>query len=245
MLLLKGSLGRGAGDERSDVDLVIVSAPGRLAELWSSRRQTAERLGRFLGGFDEVPWQAAHTFIGLYDGPVKVDFFYQEGEPAVDPWLREGFHALVDSDGVADALQARLSQAPEPPDLRDFDAHAWDWLWWLHTKLRRRKELWLIYIELVKFVETILLAGHNVLSSEPWRGASTVEERLPVESRRALQAALPRAPEAEELQRSLDAAVRAYLLLRRPLCAERQMPLAEQLCAQVLPVLRQAPRDST
>ncbi|MDQ4047927.1 MAG: nucleotidyltransferase domain-containing protein, partial [Actinomycetota bacterium] len=80
-LLLKGSLGRGEGDERSDLDLVIVTLPGRLDQLWSERRRAAERLGRWLGGFDEVPWQAPNTFIGFYDGPVKVDFFYQEEEP--------------------------------------------------------------------------------------------------------------------------------------------------------------------
>lgn len=244
-LLLKGSLGRGAGDERSDVDLVIVTAPGRLVELWSSRRQTAEGLGRFLGGFDEVPWQAAHTFLGFYDGPVKVDFFYQEGEPIVDPWLREGFQALVDLDGLADALRARLSAADLPDISSDFDAHAWDWLWWLDVKLSRQQEPWLIYFELVKFVETILLAGHNVLSSEPWRGASTVEERLSPQSRQALRAALPTTPDIEELQRALDVAVEEYVLLRQRLSTERRMPLAEELGAQVLPVLHQAKRDSS
>src|SRR5918992_5400514 len=86
-LLLKGSLARGAGDERSDLDLVIVTKPGRLGELWADRRDIAAKLGRWLGGFDEAAWHAPNTFIGLYDGPVKVDFFYQEAEPHADPWL--------------------------------------------------------------------------------------------------------------------------------------------------------------
>jgi predicted nucleotidyltransferase len=64
-LLLKGSLARGQADERSDVDLVIVTMPSRLRELWANRRDVADRLGRWLRGFVEVPWQAPHTFIGF------------------------------------------------------------------------------------------------------------------------------------------------------------------------------------
>ena len=56
-------------------------------------------------GFDEVAWQAPHTFIGFCDGPVKVDFFFQEGAPAADPWLRDGLRALFDPDGAG--LMAR------------------------------------------------------------------------------------------------------------------------------------------
>ncbi len=91
-LLLKGSLARGEGDERSDLDLVIVTRRGRLGELWNERRAVAERLGRWLGGFDEVAWQAPHTFIGFYDGPIKVDFFYQEAEPHEDVPLAVELH---------------------------------------------------------------------------------------------------------------------------------------------------------
>jgi predicted nucleotidyltransferase len=198
-LLLKGSLARGEGDERSDVDLVIVTRPGRLGELWAERRAVAGTLGRWLGGFDEVAWQAPHTFIGFYDGPIKVDFFYQEGEPHADPWLREGFVALVDPDGLAAALPARLVDGRGSSDLSDFDAHAWDWLWWMDVKLSRGGQAWLVYIELVKFVETVLLTGHNALFAEPWRGASKVEQRLPAALQAELRAALPAAPEHRNL----------------------------------------------
>src|SRR3954469_12169488 len=126
-LLLKGSLARGEGDERSDVDFLVVAQPGRLGELWAARREIAEGLGGWLGGFDEVAWQAPHTYIGFCDGPVKVDFFFQEGEPHVDPWLRDGFRALVDEHGLADQLRAKLEAPPEPLDLAEFDTHAWDW----------------------------------------------------------------------------------------------------------------------
>ena len=236
-LLLKGSLARGEADERSDLDLVIVSHPGRLEELWAARQTTAEALGRWLGGFDEVPWQAPHTFIGFYDGPIKVDFFYQEGEPIADPWLRDGFEVLVDPDDLASGLRERLGAAPATPDLDAFDAHAWDWLWWMDVKLARGGEEWLVYIELVKFVETMLLGGYNALTPEPWRGASMVERRLDAEVASELQAALPRAPNAEELRRALDAAVDSYVRLRERLAAERGMELAEELARQVREIL--------
>jgi predicted nucleotidyltransferase len=106
-LLLKGSLARGDADERSDVDFVVVAQAGRLQELWAARRMIAEGLGGWLGGFDEVAWQAPHTFIGFCDGPVKVDFFFQEAEPAADPWLRDGFRALLDADGTPTGCDGR------------------------------------------------------------------------------------------------------------------------------------------
>jgi predicted nucleotidyltransferase len=235
--LLKGSLARGEVDERSDLDLLIVSRPGGLEALWAERRTIAERLGRWLGGFDEVPRQAPHTFIGFYDGPVKVDFFYQEGEPLADPWLRDGFEALVDADGLGEDLRERLAAPPVLPDLEDFDAHAWDWLWWMDVKLVRGGQEWLVYIELVKFVETMLLGGHNALTPEPWRGASMVERRLPGDVRLELQAALPTAPGGDELRRALGAAIESYLRLRERLAAERGMALADELARQVREIL--------
>ncbi len=251
-LLLKGSLARGDADEYSDVDFVVVAQPGRLQELWAARRSIAEGLGGWLGGFDEVAWQAPHTFIGFCDGPVKVDFFFQETEPAPDPWLRDGVRALVDPDGLADRLRRALTAAPPPPDLSDFDAHACDWLWAMHLKLRRPGHEWLVYVEQVKFVETMLLTAFNALAPEPWRGVLRIDERLPAAARRELLNALPGRPEEPELRRAVSAAVDSYLALRPRLAAERGMPLAEPLAQQVLGVLRpgaalaggQAPRDS-
>ena len=236
-LLLKGSLGRGEGDERSDLDLVVVTRPGRLEELWAERERTAAGLDRWLGGFDEVPWQAPNTFIGFYDGPLKVDFFYKDGEPAADPWLRDGFVALFDPEGLASGLGERVAAASGLPELDGFDPHAWDWIWWMDVKLSRGGQSWLVYLELVKFVETMLLGGHNALTPEPWRGASHAELRLPAELRGGLESALPAAPRPDDLAEALARAVEQYLVLRRRLAAERGMPLAEELARQILPRL--------
>lgn len=236
-LLLKGSLGRGEADERSDVDLLVVSEAGRLEELWAERRSIAEGLGGWLGGFDEVVWQAPHTFIGFCTGPVKVDFFFQEDEPDADPWLRDGFLALFDPDGLATRLRERLAAEPPPPDLNDFDTHAWDWLWFAHLKLRHQGQKWLLYVELVKFVETMLVTGFNALASEPWRGVWRLEQRVPDDVLTMVRAALPASPSEGELRRAVASACSSYLMLRRRLAEECGMPLNEQLAAEVLPIL--------
>jgi len=237
-LLLKGSLARGEADERSDVDFVVVAHPGRLQELWAERASIAEGLCRWLGGFDEVAWQAPHTYIGFCDGPVKVDFFFQEESPAADPWLRDGVRALYDPDGLADRLRAAVAVEPTPPDLSDFDVHAWDWLWAMQLKLRRPGHEWLVYVEQVKFVETMLLTAFGALGPEPWRGVLRVEERLSCEAQAQLRDALPARPEETELRRAIQASIDSYLALRPRLAAERDMPLADELATQVLAVLR-------
>lgn len=237
-LLLKGSFGRRGADARSDVDLLVVSKAGRRDELWSERRPIAERLGGWLGGFDEVAWQAPYTFIGFCTGPVKVDFFFQEDEPDPDPWLRDGFRSLFDPDRLTERLRERLGTESPRPDLSDFDTHAWDWLWWVHIKLRDEAQLWLSYIELIKFVETMLVTGFNVLVGEPWRGVWRLKERVPDGALAQVRAALPASPGAGELRRATATALDCYLTLRRRLADERGMPLNEDLATEVLPILR-------
>jgi hypothetical protein len=86
----------------------------------------------------------------------------------------------------------------------------------------------------------MLLAGFGALAPEPWRGVLRMQERLSPEVRAQLDAALPAAPEDAELRRALKAAIASYVALRPRLAAERGMPLADDLAAQVLPVLTEA-----
>ena len=239
-LLLKGSLAGREADERSDVDLLVLAEAGRLKELWAARRSIAEGLGGWLGGFDEVAWQAPHTFIGFCAGPVKVDFFFQEDAPDADPWLRDGFRPLFDPEGVAGRLRERLAADPPLPDLSEFDTQAWDWLWFAHLKLRHESQRWLLYVELVKFVETMLVTGFNVLTAEPWRGVWRLDERLPEDVLAQVRAALPASPTDGELRRATSSALSCYLMLRRRLADERCVPLNDELAAEVLPILRSA-----
>ena len=134
-----------------------------------------------------------------------------------------------------------LQAPPEPPDLSDFDAHAWDWLWAARLKLRRPGHEWLVYLELVKFVETMLLAGFGALAPEPWRGVLRMEERparpRPARSSTPLCRPHPRTPSCGARS---NATIASYVALRPRLAAERGMPLADDLAAQVLPVLTEA-----
>jgi hypothetical protein len=114
---------------------------------------------------------------------------------------------------------------PPAPGLDELDAHAWDWLWWLDVKLARG-EPWLVHIELVKFVETVLVFGSNALAGEWWRGATGF-------SADSLRAALPSSPEPDALDRALTAAVGEWEALRERLARELGMPLADELAAQV------------
>jgi predicted nucleotidyltransferase len=236
-LLLKGSLGRGEGDELSDIDLVIVCAPGRRTELWDERLSVAEALGEVLGLFREQPWQAPYTAIALYDGPTKVDLFFHDGEVAPDPWLREGYRALVDKADVAVRLARKLEEPetkwPTEDQLRELDANAWDWLWWMHVKLERSEE-WLVYVELAKFVEAILFKVENALAGEAWRGPVSASRRLEPALLAEIDAALPRGTRVEELNRALAAVARLYVRAREEHAARLGVSLENRLMRQIL-----------
>jgi aminoglycoside 6-adenylyltransferase len=241
-LLLTGSLGRGEGDELSDVDLVVVPEAGERDGLWAERRRIAAALGRPLGLFREVPWSDPNLVIVFYDGPQKVDLFFAEAEPAATWWLRAGYVVLVDKSRVAPDLERRLSALPETPpggfdwlheDLLEFDAHVWDWTWAAFVKLHRPGENWYVYTELVGFLQTMVFAAYNALEGEVWRGARHLELRLPPDLRARMQDALPREPKHGELLRSLRALVALYVDARQPLAAGLGIELPDDLMIQV------------
>jgi len=224
--VLKGSFGRGEGDERSDIDLVIVAEPGRRDELWAERRAVAERLGRPLGLFRDVAnWRPPNLAIALYDGPLKVDLFFEDGEVEPSRWLRDGFEVLVDKDDVAERLRARLDAVPPQvlddlhEDIAELDSHAWDFALWLDRKLEVG-DLWLVRLGLPLYVELIVLPAWNTLAGEGWRGPVGLARRVEPAQLERLDAALPRSNGREELRRSLRALVDLYAEAR-PLLVER------------------------
>ena len=230
-LLLKGSLGRGEGDAESDVDLVIVAEPGQLASLWDERRAIAERLGRPLGLFRDIAiWRAPHLAIALYDGPLKVDLWFEEGEVEPSEWLRAGFAVVSDDAGVADRLRARLASLPPPTldqlhsDLWELDSHAWDFALWIEHKLASG-DLWLAYLELTKYVEMIVIAAWNAVAGKAWAGATRLDERLPAAVQERLELALPREGDDRELRRSLRELVALYEEARPALQTRLGQPL--------------------
>ena len=182
--MLKGSFGRGQGDESSDLDLVIVAEPGRRDELWAERRAVAERLGRPLGLFRDVAtWRPPDLAIALYDGPLKVDLFFEDGEVEPSGWLRDGFEVLVDKDEVGHRLRAGFEDLPPQllddlhEDLAELDSHAWDFTLWLDRKLELG-EVWIARLALPLFAEVVVLPAWNALAGEAWRGPVGLAERV-------------------------------------------------------------------
>ena len=238
-LVLKGSFGRGCGDEGSDLDLVVVSEPGRREELWAERRAIAERLGRPLGLFRDVAiWQPPNLAIALYDGPLKVDLFFEDGEVEPSEWLREGFEVLLDKDEVGPRLRARLDDLRPRvldelhDDLAELDSHAWDFALWLDRKLELG-EVWLVCLALPLYVELIVLPAWNALAGEGWHGAVGLSERVEPALLERLERALPRGTAPDELRRSLRALVELYAETRPRLVERLGQPLTDELMDQV------------
>jgi predicted nucleotidyltransferase len=236
--VLKGSFGRGEGDESSDLDLVIVAALGRRDELWAERRAIAERLGRPLGLFRDIAnWRPPNLAIALYDGPLKVDLFFEDGEVEPSGWLRDGFEVLVDKDEVAQRLRAGLDELPPQvlddlhEDLAELDSHAWDFALWLHRKLEVG-ELWIVRLGLPLFADLIVLAAWNALAGEGWRGPVGLADRVEPALLERLDAALPRSNDPEELRRSLRALVELHAEARPRLAERLGQPLDDELMNQ-------------
>jgi predicted nucleotidyltransferase len=238
-VLLKGSLGRGEGDPRSDVDLVVVAEAGQFASLWAERFAISERLGRPLGLFRDIAlWRPPHLAIALYDGPLKVDLWFEEDEVEPSEWLRSGFAVIHDEAGVADRLRARLAEVSPPPldplhsDLWELDSHAWDFALWIERKLSSG-DLWLAYLELTKYAELIVIAAWNAVAGKAWAGTTRLAARLPTAIQERLATALPQRVDESELRRSLRELVALYEEARIALESKLRQPLADELAEQV------------
>jgi predicted nucleotidyltransferase len=237
-LVLKGSLAQGKGDELSDVDLIAVTEPGKREELWAEREEIVRRFGKPLGVFREAEWATPYMVIALYDGPLKLDLAFEAERLAPDPWLRDGYEVL--SGNVA---APELSEPPRfgaESDLRELDAHAWDYAFWLHVKLER-DERWVAYLELGGFLHHIVLLALNAARDEGWAAGRGVDRRLSPETVAALEAAVPRSAKPRELRRALLAAAELYAEAREELKARDDPELPDELMRQVLARLRAAP----
>jgi predicted nucleotidyltransferase len=237
-LVPKGSLAHGTGDELSDVDLIAVTEPGARDELWAECETIARELGDPLGVFREAEWATPYMVIALYEGPLKLDLAFEEERLAPDPWLRDGYDVLVGSLEVPELGEP--PQFGEAADLRELDAHAWDYALWLHVKLKRG-ERWVAYLELAGFLQHIVLQALNAAHDEGWAAGRGVDERLEPELLAELKAALPRSAEADEVGRALLAAAELYAKAREERKARYDPELPEELMLQVLARLRGAP----
>jgi predicted nucleotidyltransferase len=234
-LVLKGSLSQGRGDALSDVDLIAVTEPDARDELWAEREAIAGKLGEPLGFFREAEWATPYMLIALYDGPLKVDLAFEEERLAPDPWLRDGYAILTGNVEEPDLAEPPPFGAES--DLRELDAHAWDYAFWLHVKLERG-ERWVAYLELAGFLQHIVVLALNAAQGEGWAAGRGVDARLPPDTVAALEAALPRSAERDELRRALLAAAELYAEARVELKRRHDPELPDELMEQVLARLR-------
>lgn len=235
-LLVTGSLGRGQADALSDVDLIIVAEPGRRDALWRDRRALPETLGRPVAVFKDAPWHGPYVAIAIFEGPLKVDLTFEEGEAPPSEWLRGGYLVLMDRGGVEKRLRRRLASFRPPPfrpeDFAELDGHAWDWAWWLYVKLARG-ERWLVYAELAKYLEGIVAPAYNPLAGTPASGTYGLDRRLSVSVIGQMEASLARSPTPRELHRSLLALIALYARARTRLRRRLKADLSDRLMRQV------------
>jgi hypothetical protein len=173
--------------------------------------------------------------IALYDGPLKVDLAFEEGRLAPDPWLRDGYAILA-----GDVEEPDLAEPPQfgaEADLRELDAHAWDYAFWLHLKLERG-ERWVAYLELAGFLHHIVVLALNAARGQGWVGGRGIDTRFAPATVAVLEAALPRSAEPDELRRALLAAAELYAEARAELKPRHDPELPDRLMEQVLARLR-------
>ncbi len=201
--IVYGSVAQGTADEDSDLDLILVTEPGRRAGLWERRGEFAEFVLEGPVRWSQEPsWQRAFRYQSWGERS-ELDLTLDEGYAA--PWraLKRGFRALCDKADVADRLAADLAEFTPPEfDAPLFDRGTWGWLRYLRNKLRHG-ETWLVRYGVMdtlsnRVVPLLGSAGHSVRAE---LGESVLAR---------LHAAAPKSEQPEELKRSLLATAELY-----------------------------------
>jgi predicted nucleotidyltransferase len=231
--IVYGSVAQGTADDESDLDLILVTEPGRREGLWERRTEFAEFvLESPVRSSQEPFWQRAFRYQSWGERG-ELDLTLDEGYAS--PWraLKRGFRALCDKADVADRLAADLAEYRPPEfDAPQFDRGTWGWLRYLRGKLRHG-ETWFVRYGVMdtlnnRVVPLLGSASHSVLTE---LGESVVSR---------LHQAAPKSGEPEELKRSLLATAELYdwALSQWALRTGRDNP-RNQIAAEVLDKLRQ------
>lgn len=136
-IFLKGSFGRGEGDEHSDIDLYVMVAPEEVADFLERRRQHLSAYRSILLE-DEINIVAPQLIV-VYDNFLHVDLFTVTSETLN---VQDEIAVLFDPDN-------RLEHHPRSLILGDDDlyGHAFDTIWFFfqYTKARDRgNDIWAI-----------------------------------------------------------------------------------------------------
>lgn len=191
-----GSVARGSVDRYSDLDLVVVVAPGEDHAVVAGDVEGAlAGLGEPLAGF-----RATHlgrpglvvAYVELDGRVVKVDV---DVRPAT---------ATVDAPEAVTVHGESRTTTTEGPDLDDLLVRAAGWTWFTHAKIMRGE--YLTAARAIDFTrEHALLPMLLHLLGLPQDGHRHVEARLPADELRRLYASHPARLERAELERAFDA----------------------------------------
>lgn len=219
-LAAAGSFLTGSMDEYSDVDLVVVTAPGRQEEVMRDRHAIAASLGEYIAGFSGEHVGEPRVLIALFDGPLLhvdlkfvalTNFHLRVEEPAV-LWERDG--------ALTAALEGGKGVFPQP-DGQWIEDRFWVWVHYGATKIARG-ELFEA-IDMLGFMRASVL-GPLALRRAGARpqGVRRIEMHDPAFAE-ALRETVP-LYDALDCLRALNASVRLYRELREAspkLAAER------------------------
>lgn len=140
-----GSVARQQADEDSDLDLILVSEPGRREQLWERRGEVASAIHeRDVVRVQEPLWQRQFRYQSWDDQLSELDLTFDEEYAAAWPALKRGFVMLADKADVAEQLTEDLAAlSPHAFDAVGYDNGTWFWLNYLHGRLRHG-ETWLV-----------------------------------------------------------------------------------------------------
>ncbi len=232
--IVYGSVAQGTADEESDLDLILVSEPGRREGLWERRAEFAEYvLAGPVRWSQEPSWQRPFRYKSWGERG-ELDLTLDEGY--VVPWhaLKRGFRAVHDKADVAARLTAELADYKAPEfDAPLFDGNTWVWLNYLRGKLRHG-ETWFVRYGVMdtlsnRVVPLLGSASHSVLAE---LGESVLSR---------LHQAAPKSEQPEELKRSLLATAELYdaALSQWALRTGRKNPRSP-IASEVMDKLRQS-----
>ena len=209
-LAAAGSFLTDSMDAFSDLDLIVVTAPGRQDEVLRDRDAIAARLGDYIVGFSGEHVGEPRVLITLYGGPLlHVDLKFVS---LADVHVRvEDPRVLWERDGVVTAALALASGRFPQPDIAWIEARFWVWMHYGALKIGRG-ELFEA-IDMIGFVRASVL-GPLALQRAGARpqGIRRIETAAPAFAA-ALRDTLP-AYDAADCLRALNACVRRYRELR-------------------------------
>lgn len=197
--IVYGSVARQQAGVDSDLDLILVSEPGRRQQLWDRRRELSAAIHeREIVSVQEPLWQRDFRYQSWDDQLNELDLALDEEYYAAWPALKRGFVVLVYKADVGMRLTEDLAALSPPAfDAASYDGGTWLWLNYLHGRLQHG-ENWIVRAGVMdtlsnRVVPLLGSAGHSACAE---LGAGVVDQLNeaaassgdPVELRRSLRA---------------------------------------------------------